>query len=101
MFIVLILEFYSICAARNRKIQLKHQQKDSNKEQKSLMMIVKWDGEITPAGRVEAEELGRVFRCMYPGGQGQYAGQGLGLLRLHSTFRHDLKIYASDEGILE
>lgn len=23
---------------------------------------------------------------------------GLGLLRLHSTFRHDLKIYASDEG---
>lgn len=24
--------------------------------------------------------------------------QGLGLLRLHSTFRHDLKIYASDEG---
>lgn len=36
---------------------------------------------------------------MYPGGQGQYAGtQGLGLLRLHSTFRHDLKIYASDEG---
>ncbi|KAH8264235.1 hypothetical protein KR038_004967, partial [Drosophila bunnanda] len=28
-----------------------------------------------------------------------YTGtQGLGLLRLHSTFRHDLKIYASDEG---
>lgn len=24
--------------------------------------------------------------------------QGLGLLRLHSTYRHDLKIYASDEG---
>lgn len=32
-------------------------------------------------------------------GAGEYAGtQGLGLLRLHSTFRHDLKIYASDEG---
>ena len=30
---------------------------------------------------------------------GEYAGtQGLGLLRLHSTYRHDLKIYASDEG---
>ena len=30
---------------------------------------------------------------------GDYAGtQGLGLLRLHSTYRHDLKIYASDEG---
>ena len=32
--------------------------------------------------------------------EGDYAGtQGLGLLRLHSTYRHDLKIYASDEGI--
>lgn len=30
---------------------------------------------------------------------GDYAGvQGLGLMRLHSTYRHDLKIYASDEG---
>ena len=30
---------------------------------------------------------------------GDFAGtQGLGLLRLHSTYRHDLKIYASDEG---
>lgn len=30
---------------------------------------------------------------------GDYAGfPGCGLLRLHSTFRHDLKIYASDEG---
>ena len=30
---------------------------------------------------------------------GEYAGAlGLGLLRLHSTYRHDLKIYASDEG---
>lgn len=30
---------------------------------------------------------------------GEYSGtQGLGLLRLHSTYRHDLKIYASDEG---
>jgi hypothetical protein len=37
---------------------------------------------------------------MYPGGPaGEFgASQGLGLLRLHSTFRHDLKIYASDEG---
>ena len=39
------------------------------------------------------------FRCMYPGGHGDYAGfPGCGLLRLHSTYRHDLKIYASDEG---
>ena len=32
-------------------------------------------------------------------GTGDYAGfPGCGLLRLHSTYRHDLKIYASDEG---
>ena len=36
---------------------------------------------------------------MYPGGQGEYASfPGCGLLRLHSTYRHDLKVYASDEG---
>lgn len=39
-----------------------------------------------------------MFRCMYPGGGGDDDTTGLGLLRLHSTFRHDLKIYASDEG---
>ncbi|CAH2086189.1 unnamed protein product [Euphydryas editha] len=69
----------------------------------SLVLILKWGGELTPAGRIQAEELGRMFRCMYPGGQGRHipgegSTQGLGLLRLHSTFRHDLKIYASDEG---
>uniref|UniRef100_A0A8C1T598 Inositol hexakisphosphate and diphosphoinositol-pentakisphosphate kinase n=1 Tax=Cyprinus carpio TaxID=7962 RepID=A0A8C1T598_CYPCA len=65
----------------------------------SLLLVLKWGGELTPAGRVQAEELGRAFRCMYPGGQGDYAGfPGCGLLRLHSTYRHDLKIYASDEG---
>jgi hypothetical protein len=26
------------------------------------------------------------------------SGSGGGLLRLHSTYRHDLKIYSSDEG---
>lgn len=35
--------------------------------------------------------------AVYP--TGDYAGfPGCGLLRLHSTYRHDLKIYASDEG---
>ena len=29
---------------------------------------------------------------------GEFETPGLGFLRLHSTFRHDLKIYASDEG---
>ncbi len=41
---------------------------------------------------------------MYPGSAPEHSegtnadDVGLGLLRLHSTFRHDLKIYASDEG---
>uniref|UniRef100_A0A8C5D5J1 Inositol hexakisphosphate and diphosphoinositol-pentakisphosphate kinase n=1 Tax=Gouania willdenowi TaxID=441366 RepID=A0A8C5D5J1_GOUWI len=74
-------------------------QRNSKKDGPSLLLVLKWGGELTPAGRVQAEELGRAFRCMYPGGQGDYAGfPGCGLLRLHSTYRHDLKIYASDEG---
>ena len=64
-----------------------------------LLLIVKWGGELTAAGQRQAEELGRAFRCMYPGGEGEYASlPGSGFLRLHSTFRHDLKVYASDEG---
>jgi Histidine phosphatase superfamily (branch 2) len=43
----------------------------------------------------QSEELGRHFRTvMYP----RYGPAGGGLLRLHSTYRHDLKIYSSDEG---
>ncbi|KAG5274105.1 hypothetical protein AALO_G00159240 [Alosa alosa] len=93
----------------NRKVQLTYlpngqlkassEEEDSQREGPSLLLVLKWGGELTPAGRVQAEELGRAFRCMYPGGQGDYAGfPGCGLLRLHSTYRHDLKIYASDEG---
>jgi len=43
---------------------------DTLKEGPSLLLVLKWGGELTPAGRVQAEELGRAFRCMYPGGQG-------------------------------
>ncbi|XP_045562361.1 inositol hexakisphosphate and diphosphoinositol-pentakisphosphate kinase 2 isoform X10 [Salmo salar] len=93
----------------NRKVQLTYlpngqpkassEEEEGPKEGSSLLLVLKWGGELTPAGRVQAEELGRAFRCMYPGGQGDYAGfPGCGLLRLHSTYRHDLKIYASDEG---
>ena len=64
-----------------------------------LLLILKWGGELTPVGKRQAEELGRAFRCMYPGGEGEYASlPGSGFLRLHSTYRHDLKVYASDEG---
>ncbi|XP_033620851.1 inositol hexakisphosphate and diphosphoinositol-pentakisphosphate kinase 1 isoform X10 [Fukomys damarensis] len=105
-----VLEMYGHFSGINRKVQLTyypHGVKASNEGQglqraalaPSLLLVLKWGGELTPDGRVQAEELGRAFRCMYPGGQGDYAGfPGCGLLRLHSTFRHDLKIYASDEG---
>ena len=95
-----VLEMYGHFSGINRKIQMKLiNDKDKPDTAKNLLLIVKWGGELTPAGRVQAEQLGRAFRCMYPGGQGDYAGfPGCGLLRLHSTYRHDLKIYASDEG---
>merc|ERR1711971_1474510 len=132
-----VLEMYGHFSGINRKVQLKYQPKgrprnsssedNSVPREASLLLILKWGGELTPSGRRQAEELGKVFRCMYPGGQdlligglppnscqhhdnkkmqaedppqiGDYAGtQGLGLLRLHSTYRHELKIYASDEG---
>ncbi|XP_072480874.1 inositol hexakisphosphate and diphosphoinositol-pentakisphosphate kinase 1 isoform X6 [Notamacropus eugenii] len=105
-----VLEMYGHFSGINRKVQLTyypHGTRVSNEEpdqhreilSPSLLLVLKWGGELTPDGRVQAEELGRAFRCMYPGGQGDYAGfPGCGLLRLHSTYRHDLKIYASDEG---
>ncbi|XP_030856184.1 inositol hexakisphosphate and diphosphoinositol-pentakisphosphate kinase 2 isoform X3 [Strongylocentrotus purpuratus] len=109
-----VLEMYGHFSGINRKVQLKYLPKGimkhssseegsrkwpDSKGEPSLLLILKWGGELTPAGRVQAEELGRAFRCIYPGGQGDYAGfPGCGLLRLHSTYRHDLKIYASDEG---
>ncbi|KAG7329390.1 hypothetical protein KOW79_007564 [Hemibagrus wyckioides] len=104
-----VLEMYGHFSGINRKVQLTYlpngqpkassEEEDAQKEGPSLLLVLKWGGELTPAGRVQAEELGRAFRCMYPGGQGDYAGfPGCGLLRLHSTYRHDLKIYASDEG---
>lgn len=44
--------------------------KGDSPREPSLVLILKWGGELTPAGRIQAEELGRIFRCMYPGGQG-------------------------------
>ncbi|XP_056393493.1 inositol hexakisphosphate and diphosphoinositol-pentakisphosphate kinase 2 isoform X2 [Hyla sarda] len=104
-----VLEMYGHFSGINRKVQLTYlphgcpktssEEEDCRRDDPSLLLVLKWGGELTPAGRIQAEELGRAFRCMYPGGQGDYAGfPGCGLLRLHSTYRHDLKIYASDEG---
>ncbi|KAG9154517.1 hypothetical protein Leryth_014963 [Lithospermum erythrorhizon] len=83
-----------------RKVQLKPLKwvivpKDNGEgEEKPVeaLMVLKYGGVLTHAGRKQAEELGRYFR------NNVYPGEGTGLLRLHSTYRHDLKIYSSDEG---
>ena len=105
----------------NRKVQLKYfkpkesktstangsspgTQTTSSEEKRKLLLILKWGGELTTAGVLQAEALGKLFRTLYPGirrADGRDCPedtQGLGFLRLHSTYRHDLKIYASDEG---
>ena len=73
----------------NRKVQLKWQK--SSDGRRSVLIVLKWGGVLTHAGAQQSEELGRQFRAtMFPGESS--------LLRLHSSFRHDLKIYSSDEG---
>ena len=91
-----VLEIGGSFKGINRKVQLKATkfEKDpcSGREVPTeAVVIIKWGGVLTPLGRAHAEQLGRSFReRLYPGVDG--------LLRLHSTYRHDLKIYSSDEG---
>ena len=60
------------------------------------LMIVKWGGHITHSGIEQAKLLGNTFRYQfYPPGNND---KGEGLLRLHNTYRHDLKCYSSEEG---
>ncbi|OEL27790.1 Inositol hexakisphosphate and diphosphoinositol-pentakisphosphate kinase 2 [Dichanthelium oligosanthes] len=84
-----------------RKVQLKPSNwvripKDNREGEEEYpveaLMVLKYGGVLTHAGRKQAEELGRYFR------NNMYPSEGPGLLRLHSTYRHDLKIYSSDEG---
>jgi len=83
----------------NRKVQMKplkwstitNGHNGTREIVEEALLILKWGGELTQAGRAQAESYGHHFRkVMYPGEDG--------FLRLHSTYRHDLKIYASDEG---
>jgi len=88
----------------NRKMQMKPQQweevevldaPDGVTETRcsKLQLIVKWGGDLTKLGEKQAVQLGNRLRDeLYP------SNKGGGVLRLHSTFRHDLKIKTSDEG---
>ena len=96
-----VLEQGGQFAGINRKVQLKplRWEPGSNEGEPNrcveALLILKHGGVLTHAGRQQAEALGSLFRnIMYPN-QGPAGG---GLLRLHSTYRHDLKIYSSDEG---
>lgn len=99
-----VLERHKISGI-NRKLQMKPEKwrdtvvTDADGKQlvetraTEILLILKWGGDLTPLGEQQAVDLGTSFRSsMYP------ESDGGGVLRLHSTFRHDLKIKASDEG---
>ena len=59
------------------------------------LFIIKWGGRITHSGIKQTKLLGNTFRIqLYLGNK----STGEDLLRLHSTFQHDLKCYSSEEG---
>ncbi|PAA87838.1 hypothetical protein BOX15_Mlig002187g3, partial [Macrostomum lignano] len=104
-----VLEMHGRFRGINRKAQLKFAPRggqgaalapgaEVGAEDGDLLLVLKWGGALTEEGRAQAEKLGRAFRGIYPGGESCPRSDGLGPLRLHSTYRHDLKIYASDEG---
>ncbi|VTZ66488.1 acid phosphatase, putative [Plasmodium chabaudi chabaudi] len=79
----------------NRKIQLKPVDFEVINDKiivTKILLVAKWGGELTRMGRRQSENLGKRFRATL------YPGDSDGLLRLHSTFRHDFKIFTSDEG---
>ncbi|KAI2494334.1 histidine acid phosphatase [Fragilaria crotonensis] len=95
-----VLERWKI-AGLNRKLQIKPRdwaefQNDDGEtfvRCTELQLILKWGGNLTKLGEKQSIHLGQNFRhSMYPDAPGG------GILRLHSTFRHDLKIKTSDEG---
>jgi inositol hexakisphosphate/diphosphoinositol-pentakisphosphate kinase len=80
-----------------RKVQLKPK-KMNGESVSEMQLILKWGGKLTCAGKNQAVDLGHELRVrLYPARESGAFGLG-GLLRLHATYRHDLKIYTSDEG---
>ncbi|KAL5257711.1 hypothetical protein ACHWQZ_G012583 [Mnemiopsis leidyi] len=114
-----VLEMYGHFSGVNRKVQLKwvtnkppnktplkrieqiieeYEETPTEQPAQKLLLILKWGGELTMAGRAQSECMGDSFRSVYPNKNDYSALPGSGFIRLHSTYRHDLKIYASDEG---
>ena len=95
-----VLERWKI-GGLNRKLQMKPKKWEESINEngvktlkcKQLQLILKWGGNLTKLGEKQAINLGKRLRHeIYPDEAGG------GILRLHSTFRHDLKIKTSDEG---
>ena len=95
-----ILEKWKI-GGINRKLQIKPKEWEEYVDDEGetrvrateVQLILKWGGNLTKLGEKQAIQLGQRLRHeMYPDAPGG------GILRLHSTFRHDLKIKTSDEG---
>ena len=49
--------------------------------EQSFLLILKWGGELTKKGMLQAEELGRSFRLRYPGDHGKCQVYNLSLLK--------------------
>lgn len=95
--IIRVLESGKRINGINRKIQLKpleiHIDPETNKPGVTrALLVLKWGGNVTHAGLKQAERFGKFFRKNF------YRNDDEGLLRLHATYRHDLKIYSADEG---
>lgn len=93
--VIPVLQMKDRFSGLERKVQLKATKwKDDGdaKRATQAQVIAKWGGELTRNGLAQAQELGaRLRHDLYP-------NDPTGLLRLHSSFRHDFKIYSSQEG---
>ena len=88
----MVLELHESFEGVTRKVQFKPVESNEHGVPTKLLVVAKWGGELTDMGRAQAEELGRYLR------QSLFYGADDSLLRLHSSFRHDFKIYSSIEG---
>ena len=99
----LILEKNLNFEGLTRKVQLRPQKwkkiMDKNKPKYTIeeaLFIIKWGGKITHSGIKQARLLGKTLRKQIYSNGNKMTWEDL--LRLHSTYQHDLKCYSSEEG---